>query len=121
MRISDWSSDVCSSDLGPTIKRGYLDAIVRRVNGLDADLIALTGDIVDGHIDRLRRHVAPLSERRSRHGSYYVTGNHEYYHGVDACLPAGRRLGVPGFPNANEVPEPAADAGQTGRAPVGEK
>src|SRR3546814_2574591 len=103
MRISDWSSDVCSSDLpiaglpaalsgftivqlsdihvGPTIKRGYLDAIVRRANGLDADLIALTGDIVDGHIDRLRRHVAPLSELRSRHGSYYVTGNHEYYHG----------------------------------------
>src|SRR3546814_7552702 len=70
MRISDWSSDVCSSDLGPTIKRGYLDAIVRRVNGLDSDLIALTGDIVDGHIDRLRRHVAPLSELRSRHGSY---------------------------------------------------
>src|SRR3546814_4593430 len=125
MRISDWSSDVCSSDLpiaglpaalsgftivqlsdihvGPTIKRGYLDAIVRRANGLDADLIALTGDIVDGHINRLRRHVAPLSELRSRHGSYYVTGHHEYYHGVDALLHEGRRHGPRVLLNENEV------------------
>lgn len=91
--------------VGPTIKHGYLDAIVRRVNSLDADLVALTGDIVDGHIDRLRRHVAPLSELRSRHGSYYVTGNHEYYHGVDAWLHEGRRLGLRVLLNENEVLE----------------
>lgn len=91
--------------VGPTIKHSYLDAIVRRVNGLNADLIALTGDIVDGHIDRLRRHVAPLSALRSRHGSYYVTGNHEYYHGVEAWLPEARRLGLRVLLNQNEVLE----------------
>jgi predicted MPP superfamily phosphohydrolase len=89
--------------VGPTIKRGYLDAIVQRVNSLDADLVALTGDIVDGHIDRIGRHVAPLSELRSRHGSYYVTGNHEYYHGVEAWLAEGRRLGLRVLLNENEV------------------
>lgn len=91
--------------VGPTIKRGYLAAIVRRVNGLNADMIALTGDIVDGHIDRLRRHVAPLSELRSRHGSYYVTGNHEYYHDVETWLPEARRLGLRVLLNQNEVLE----------------
>jgi len=91
--------------VGPTIKHGYLDAIVRRVNGLDADLIALTGDIVDGHIDRVRRHVAPLAALRARHGSYYVTGNHEYYNGIDAWLPEARRLGLRVLLNENAIIE----------------
>ena len=93
------------SDLhvGPTIKRGYLDAIVRRVNGLDADLVAVTGDIIDGSVSRLRAHVAPLAELRSRHGTFCVTGNHEYYHGVEAWLTEWRRLGMRVLLNEGEV------------------
>lgn len=89
--------------VGPTIKHGYLQAIVERVNGLQADLVALTGDIVDGPIDRLRPHVAPLSGLRSRHGTYSVTGNHEYYHGVEPWLREWRRLGLRVLLNENEV------------------
>ena len=93
------------SDLhvGPTIRRGYLDAIVRRVNGLNADLVAVTGDVIDGSVGRLRAHVAPLSELRSRHGTFCVTGNHEYYHGVEAWLTEWRRLGMRVLLNENEV------------------
>lgn len=80
--------------IGPTIKRRYLDAIVQRVNELDADLVAITGDIIDGSVSRLRTHVAPLSELRSRHGSFIVTGNHEYYHGVEGWLEEFRSLGL---------------------------
>ena len=89
--------------IGPTIKRNYLDAIVRRVNGLNADLVAITGDIIDGSVDRLRKHVAPLSELRSRHGTYCVTGNHEYYHGVEAWLQEWRSLGMRVLLNESEV------------------
>ena len=89
--------------VGPTIKRGYLDAIVRRVNGLNADLVAITGDVIDGSVDRLRTHVAPLSELRSRHGTYCVTGNHEYYHGVEAWLQEWRRLGLRVLLNEGDV------------------
>lgn len=89
--------------VGPTIKRGYLDAIVRRVNGLNADLVAITGDVIDGSVERLRTHVAPLSELRSRHGTYCVTGNHEYYHGVEDWLHEWRRLGMRVLLNENEV------------------
>lgn len=89
--------------VGPTIHRGYLGAIVRRVNRLEADLIALTGDIVDGHVDSLKEHVQPLSELRARHGSYYVPGNHEYYHDIDAWLPVLSRLNLNILMNRGEV------------------
>lgn len=89
--------------VGPTIKRGYLDAIVRRVNTLDADLVAITGDVIDGSVAQLRTHVAPLRELRSRHGTYCVTGNHEYYHGANAWVQEWRRLGLRVLLNENAV------------------
>lgn len=91
--------------VGPTIRRDYVDAIVRRVNDLSADLIAITGDVVDGSVAQLRTHVAPLSELRSRHGTYCVTGNHEYYHGVEDWLREWRRLGLRVLLNEGEVVE----------------
>jgi predicted MPP superfamily phosphohydrolase len=56
---------------------------VRAVNDLDPDLIAITGDLVDGSVARLRDDVAPLGELTAPYGTFFVTGNHEYYSGVD--------------------------------------
>jgi hypothetical protein len=80
--------------VGPTIKRGYLEAIVARVNALEPDVVAITGDLVDGSVGDLAHHVAPLAQLKSRHGSFFVTGNHEYYSGVHGWLDELRRLGV---------------------------
>lgn len=80
--------------VGPTIKRGYLQAIVNRVNQLEADMIAITGDLVDGRVAQLAGHVEPLAQLSARYGSYFVTGNHEYYSGVHEWLGEIRRLGV---------------------------
>ncbi|MGH8443849.1 MAG: metallophosphoesterase [Solimonas sp.] len=80
--------------VGPTIKRSYLDAIVDAVNGLQADLIAVTGDLVDGSVAQLAPHTAPLARLRARHGSYFVTGNHEYYSGAPAWTAEVTRLGL---------------------------
>lgn len=80
--------------VGPTIKRGKLQAIVERVNALDADLVALTGDLVDGSVSELAADVAPLAQLKSRHGSFAVTGNHEYYSGAHAWIDELRRLGL---------------------------
>ena len=84
------------SDLhvGPTIKRGYVEAIVARTNALQADMVALTGDLVDGSVQHLAWHVAPLAALRSRHGSFFVTGNHEYYCGAQPWVEELRRLGL---------------------------
>lgn len=80
--------------VGPTIKGGYLDRIVDRVNGLNADLIAVTGDLVDGSVQDLADHTAPLSRLNARHGAYFVTGNHEYYSNAHAWIAEVERLGV---------------------------
>jgi uncharacterized protein len=80
--------------LGPTIKGDYLDAIVDSVNELNADMIAVTGDLVDGSVGQLAAHTAPLARLSSRHGTYFVTGNHEYYSGVNAWVVELRRLGL---------------------------
>ena len=80
--------------VGPTIKRPYVQAIVDAVNALNADAVAVTGDLVDGRVRDLAEHVAPLGALQSRHGTYFVTGNHEYYSGADDWIAELRRLGV---------------------------
>jgi len=80
--------------IGPTIKREYVAAIVDAVNQLDADMIAVTGDLVDGSVKQLSVHTQPLSRLSARHGAFFVTGNHEYYSGVSGWVAELRRLGL---------------------------
>ena len=56
-------------------------AVVDRTNGLKPDLICLTGDLSDGNVERVGRHLEPLKELRARDGVFACTGNHEYYSG----------------------------------------
>jgi hypothetical protein len=80
--------------VGPTIKRDFVEAIVDRVNRLGADMVAITGDVVDGSVRDLAYHTEPLARLESRHGTYVVTGNHEYYSGAHAWIRELRRLGT---------------------------
>ncbi len=80
--------------VGPTIKRRYLDRIVDKVNALGADLVAVTGDLVDGSVRHLAPHTAPLARLQARHGAYFVTGNHEYYSNAHDWIAEVRRLGI---------------------------
>ncbi|WP_136417933.1 MULTISPECIES: metallophosphoesterase [Oxalobacteraceae] len=89
--------------VGPTIKHGYLDAIVEAVNRLDADLIAVTGDLVDGSVRHLAAHTQPLSRLAARHGAYFVTGNHEYYSNAHDWIAEVQRLGLKVLMNEHVV------------------
>ncbi|WP_394834548.1 metallophosphoesterase [Pendulispora rubella] len=80
--------------IGPTIDGQWLQKVVARVNELQPDLVAITGDLVDGSVEELGEHVAHLRELRAKHGVFFVTGNHEYYSGVDSWLAELKRLGV---------------------------
>ncbi len=93
------------SDLhvGPTIKQPYVDGVVARVNALRPDLIAITGDVVDGSVQHLAPHVAPLRDMRARHGIYAITGNHEYYSGADDWIAEFRRLGLQVLLNEHRI------------------
>jgi predicted MPP superfamily phosphohydrolase len=80
--------------VGPTIKRPYVQAIVESVNRLNADMVAVTGDLVDGSVAELADHVAPIAQLSSRPGTFFVTGNHEYYSDAHAWIDELRRLDV---------------------------
>jgi uncharacterized protein len=80
--------------VGPTIKRQYVEAIVDAVNSLKADVIAVTGDLVDGSVKDLASHTAPFARLSARHGAFFVTGNHEYYSGEPAWTAEFQRLGM---------------------------
>lgn len=81
--------------VGPTIGHDFIEQIVSRINALNPDLIAITGDLVDGSVDDLAEHVAPLAKLRAKDGVFFVTGNHEYYSGADAWIAhLGTNLGV---------------------------
>ncbi len=89
--------------VGPTIKRAYLNAIVNKVNKLGADAIAVTGDLVDGSVQRLAMHTEPLARLKASDGVFFVTGNHEYYSGALEWIAEVRRLGLTVLMNEHVV------------------
>jgi uncharacterized protein len=80
--------------IGPILGRRFAADVTAQVNALAADLIAVTGDLVDGDVRRLADEVAPFAELRASHGVFFVTGNHDYYSGADAWVEVTRRLGM---------------------------
>ncbi|PJZ69323.1 phosphohydrolase [Leptospira perolatii] len=91
--------------IGPTIKKGFLEDVVQRTNTLEADLVAVTGDLVDGTVNLLREHVEPLSSLNSKYGTYFVTGNHEYYSGAISWVRELENLGLNVLLNQNRIIE----------------
>jgi predicted MPP superfamily phosphohydrolase len=79
--------------VSPTIRRGFVEDVVEVANRLDADIIALTGDLADGLVSQLAYDVAPIKNLTSVEGNFFVTGNHEYYSGVDDWIGEVKRLG----------------------------
>jgi hypothetical protein len=80
--------------VGLTIDRHFVQRVVDRTNKLSPDLVALTGDFVDGKVADLHEEIAPLAGLRAKHGVYAVTGNHEYYSGVEPWVKQISTLGV---------------------------
>lgn len=80
--------------IGPTIGRGYVERVVDATNALEPDLVVITGDLVDGSVEALREHAAPLARLRARDGTWFVTGNHEYYAGPDPWIAHLETLGI---------------------------
>lgn len=69
--------------IGPTLRGGFMQSLVDQANALKPDLIAVTGDLVDGLVEQIGSHVAPIGGLKAKYGTYFCTGNHEYYSGVD--------------------------------------
>ncbi len=80
--------------IGPTIKRQFVESIVQKANSLNPDLLAITGDLVDGSVEELRDDSEPLSRLSAKDGVYFVLGNHEYYSGAASWVKEVTGLGI---------------------------
>jgi predicted MPP superfamily phosphohydrolase len=91
------------SDLhvGPTIRKGYVDDVVKKANVEQPDLIVFTGDIADAHPVSIIEHLKPLANLKSRYGVFYVTGNHEYFWHAPDIISEVRALGFVPLINEN--------------------
>ncbi|WP_406219672.1 metallophosphoesterase [Streptomyces decoyicus] len=91
--------------LGPILGRAHTRRVVETINRTDPDLVAIVGDLVDGSVADLAPAAEPLRGLRSRHGAYFVTGNHEYYSGAAPWVDHIRGLGIHPLENARiELP-----------------
>jgi len=80
--------------VGQTVRRDFVEKVVARINALSPDAVVITGDLVDGSVAELAHHVAPLGGLQSKYGTFFVTGNHEYYSGVVPWMEHLRSLGI---------------------------
>jgi predicted MPP superfamily phosphohydrolase len=72
--------------LGSVHGESFLRRVVETVNGLDPEVVFITGDLFNGSCSDFRRFKDELEELRSRRGIFFVTGNHEGYAGLAAPL-----------------------------------
>lgn len=84
------------SDLhvGITVGGRWLQSQVERINNLNPDIVAITGDLTDGLPAKLKKQIAPLRNLKPRLGSFFVTGNHEYYSDADGWIKEVKNLGI---------------------------
>ena len=80
--------------IGPILDRRFAEHVVERVNALQPDLVAVTGDLVDGSVRHLAEEVAPFAGLRGRHGVFFVTGNHDHLSHAPSWVSAVKKLGM---------------------------
>jgi uncharacterized protein len=80
--------------VGSTIRKDFVQKMVDGINALDPDVVCITGDLMDGSVEMLKEEMTPLAQIKSKHGVYFVTGNHEYYSGADDWIAHLTTLGI---------------------------
>jgi predicted MPP superfamily phosphohydrolase len=79
--------------LGALRGREFAAEVTARVNALAPDLVAVTGDLVDGSVARIGGEAEPFGALRAKHGVFFVTGNHDFYSGASAWVARMAELG----------------------------
>lgn len=88
---------------GLTIRKGFVETIAEMTDELKGDLIAFTGDLVDGTVPHLRNDVSPMAALKAPYGQFFVTGNHEYYSGAEPWVEEADRLGYTVLLNEHRI------------------
>ena len=93
------------------MSRDRVVEVVRLTNALKPDAIAIVGDLIDGFVDQLDVETEPLRLLHSRYGTFFATGNHEFYWSpVEEIYARLRALNITVLHNAAEVVRNNSDA-----------
>ena len=96
-------AQVSDLHVGPMVHEAYAAKVVDQVMSLNADLIILTGDLVDGTVAQLKTQIEPLRKLQAREGIYFCTGNHEYYSGAEEWIAYFESMGIHVFKNDHKI------------------
>ena len=80
--------------IGGLIDQNFIKDLVAKINLLNADLVVITGDLVDTKLEFARAALDELRYLNSRYGTYFIVGNHEYFHGVTPIINYVNSLGI---------------------------
>ena len=69
--------------LGMMTSQKWLDTVVASVNKLEADIIVITGDLIDDDYHHVERFIPQIQQFESKYGTFAISGNHEVYRGIE--------------------------------------
>ncbi|KLD98241.1 metallophosphoesterase [Aliarcobacter butzleri L348] len=87
--------------IGGLITKNFIKSMVDKINLLNADVVVITGDLVDTKLDFARPALDELKNLQSKYGTYFIVGNHEYFHGVKPIIDYVNSLGIKTLENEN--------------------
>ncbi|PHO09270.1 metallophosphoesterase [Malaciobacter canalis] len=87
--------------IGGLVDKNFISSLVKTINTLNADIIVITGDLVDTNLIYAKEALNELKKLKSKYGSYFVVGNHEYFHKVENIITYVNSLGIKVLENEN--------------------
>jgi len=87
--------------IGGLIDKDFIEDIVRKVNGIKPDIVVITGDLIDVDIFGAKETLLELTKLNSKYGTYYIVGNHEYFHDIENIIESMKSLGIRVLENEN--------------------
>jgi predicted MPP superfamily phosphohydrolase len=87
--------------IGGLIDKNFIKSLVDKVNILKPDVVVITGDLVDTKLDFAKPALDELKNIQSKFGTYFIVGNHEYFHGVQPIINYVNSLGIKTLENEN--------------------
>ncbi len=87
--------------IGGLIDQRFIHTIVLRINAMKPDLIVITGDLVDIKVSQANETIDELKKLQSKYGTYFIVGNHEYFHNIQEILNKVKSIGIRVLENEN--------------------
>lgn len=87
--------------IGGLINQSFIKGIVNQVNELNSDVVVITGDLIDTKVSRVKHVIDELKNLNPKYGTYFIVGNHEYFHNIEEIIAYVKSIGIHVLENSN--------------------